>query len=83
MHRFVQNANIEHYRKLISESTLDPSRDEDRHQILLTFNVAIPRGGEGRKAPTRRWRLGDPLAAKAVKQLDRPYFQQRLIAVVM
>lgn len=37
MHRFVQNANIEHYRKLISESTLDPSRDEDRHQILLTL----------------------------------------------
>jgi hypothetical protein len=29
MERFVHNANIEHYRRLIAESEFDPSRDED------------------------------------------------------
>jgi hypothetical protein len=28
MARFVHNANIEHYRRLIAESECDPSRDE-------------------------------------------------------
>jgi hypothetical protein len=37
MERFVHNANIEHYRRLISESERDPSRDEDRHKMLLTL----------------------------------------------
>jgi hypothetical protein len=37
MERFVHNANIEHYRRLIAESELDPSRDEDRHKMLLTL----------------------------------------------
>jgi hypothetical protein len=34
--RFVHNANIEHYRRLIAESEFDPSRDEGRHKMLLT-----------------------------------------------
>lgn len=37
MERFVHNANIEHYRRLIAESELDLSRDEDRHRMLLTL----------------------------------------------
>jgi hypothetical protein len=37
MDRFVRNANVEHYRWLIAESELDPSRDKDRHRILLTL----------------------------------------------
>jgi hypothetical protein len=37
MHRFVHNANIAHYRKLIAESEIDPSRDEKRHKMLLTL----------------------------------------------
>jgi hypothetical protein len=37
MERFVHNANIEHYRRLIAESELDLSRDEDRHKTLLTL----------------------------------------------
>lgn len=35
MERFIHDANIEHYRKLIAESELNPSRDEDRHKVLL------------------------------------------------
>jgi hypothetical protein len=35
MQRFVHNASIEHYRRLIAESELDPSRDEDRHKLTL------------------------------------------------
>ena len=35
MERYVHNANIAHYRRLIAESALDPSRDEDRHDMLL------------------------------------------------
>ena len=37
MERFVHNANIEHYRRLIAESEFDLSRDEDRHKMLLTL----------------------------------------------
>jgi hypothetical protein len=37
MERFVHNANIEHYRRLIAESEFDPSRDEGRHKMLLTL----------------------------------------------
>jgi hypothetical protein len=33
MERFVHNANIEHYRRLIAESELDLSRDEDQNAI--------------------------------------------------
>jgi len=36
MERFVHNANIELYRLLIAER-IDPSRDEDRHKMLLTL----------------------------------------------
>ena len=35
MERFVHDANIEHYRRLISESECDPSRDQQRHEMLL------------------------------------------------
>ncbi len=35
MHRFVRSENIAHYQKLIAASELDPSRDEDRHKMLL------------------------------------------------
>ena len=37
MEHFVHNANIEHYRRLIAESEFDPSRDEDRHKMLLAL----------------------------------------------
>jgi hypothetical protein len=37
MERFVHNANIEHYRRLLAESKRDLSRDEDRHKMLLTL----------------------------------------------
>jgi hypothetical protein len=37
MDRFVHAANIALYRKLISESELDASRDEDRHKMLMTL----------------------------------------------
>ena len=37
MERYIHNANIEHYRRLIAESELDASRDEDRHKMLLTL----------------------------------------------
>jgi hypothetical protein len=37
MERFVHKENIALYRRLISESELDPSRDEDRHKMLLTL----------------------------------------------
>ena len=37
MDGFVHNANIEHYRRLISESERDPARDEQRHAMLLTL----------------------------------------------
>jgi hypothetical protein len=37
MDRVVRAANIALYRKLISESELDPARDEDRHKMLKTL----------------------------------------------
>ncbi len=37
MERFIHDANIEHYRRLIAESERDPKRDEDRHKMLLTL----------------------------------------------
>ena len=37
MQRFVHDENITLYKKLITESELDPSRDEDRHKMLLTL----------------------------------------------
>ena len=37
MDRVIHPANIALYRKLISESELDPSRDEDRHKMLMTL----------------------------------------------
>ena len=37
MERFVHNENIALYRRLISESQRDLSRDEERHKMLLTL----------------------------------------------
>lgn len=37
MERYVHQANIDHYRRLIAESERNPNRDEDRHKILLTL----------------------------------------------
>jgi len=37
MDRYVHNANLEYYRRLIAESERNPSRDEDRHAMLLTL----------------------------------------------
>jgi hypothetical protein len=48
--RFVHNANIELYRRLIAESERDPRRDEDRHKmllILLTEEIARDRNRDG------------------------------------
>ncbi|MGZ4965455.1 MAG: hypothetical protein ACXWC8_23105 [Limisphaerales bacterium] len=40
MQQVVHNKNIALYRKLISESELDPARDEERHAMLLTLLAA-------------------------------------------
>jgi hypothetical protein len=37
MDHFVHAANIALYRRLIAESELAPSRDENRHAMLLTL----------------------------------------------
>jgi len=37
MERFIHNANVDLYRRLIAESERDPKRDEDRHKMLLTL----------------------------------------------
>ena len=37
MQRFVHNENIALYRRLLSESELDPSRDEQRHKMLVSL----------------------------------------------
>jgi hypothetical protein len=37
MDHFIHAANIALYRKLIAESELDSSRDETRHEMLLTL----------------------------------------------
>jgi hypothetical protein len=46
MERFVHNANIEHYRRLIAESELDPSRDEVQNAI----DAACRGIGQGQEA---------------------------------
>lgn len=35
MERFVHDANVAHYRRLIAECERNPRRDEDRHKLLL------------------------------------------------
>ncbi len=37
MRSFIHDQNIAHYGALIAESERDPSRDEDRHKMLLTL----------------------------------------------
>ena len=39
MERFIHNANVEHYRRLIAESESNPSRDERRHAMLITLQA--------------------------------------------
>ena len=34
---YIHQENLAHYKKLIAESDLDPSHDEDRHAVLLTL----------------------------------------------
>ena len=46
MERFVHNANIEHYRRLIAESEFDPSRDEIGTKSWFAGEV-----GQGQEAP--------------------------------
>jgi hypothetical protein len=56
MDHFVHNENVALYRRLISESERDPSRDEDRHKMLLTL-LAEEEAKEGaRRAVARRAR---------------------------
>jgi hypothetical protein len=55
MERFIHNANIELYRRLLAESKRDPSRDEDRHNMLLTLLAE-------EEAKDRKSRNGWPLA---------------------
>ena len=35
MERYIHQANIEHYRRLIAESELNPNPDQERHRTLL------------------------------------------------
>jgi hypothetical protein len=37
MERYIHDANLELYPRLLQESKRDPSRDEDRHKMLLTL----------------------------------------------
>ena len=37
MERFIHDANMAHYRRLIAESERDPKRDDERHKMLLTL----------------------------------------------
>ena len=37
MDRYIHNANIEHYTRLLASSERDPGRDEHRHEMLLTL----------------------------------------------
>ena len=37
MKPYAHDASIANYRKLIAASALDPSRDENRHQMLLSL----------------------------------------------
>jgi hypothetical protein len=34
---YIHNANMAHYRNLITESERNPKRDEGRHKMLLTL----------------------------------------------
>lgn len=53
MERFIQKANVDHYRQLIAESERDPARDEDRHAMVLTLLAeGIAKGKESRSVRT-------------------------------
>jgi hypothetical protein len=54
MDRFVHNENVALYRRLISESERDPSRDEDRHRMLLIL-LAEEEAREGARHGAARW----------------------------
>jgi hypothetical protein len=61
MERFVHNENIALYRRLISESERDLSRDEGRHKMLLTL-LAEEEAKEGaRHAAARQPHQAGPL----------------------
>ena len=63
MERFIHNANIEHYRRLLAESKRDPSRDEDRHNMLLTL---LAREEAKDTKPRNGWPLADALTGRPV-----------------
>ena len=37
MDRFIHNASIQHYTRLLASSERDPGRDEHGHEMLLTL----------------------------------------------
>jgi hypothetical protein len=63
MDRVVHAANIALYRKLISESELNPSRDEDRHQMLITL-LAEEMAKDKIPPDVRSWGLPRPLTTQ-------------------
>jgi hypothetical protein len=63
MDRVVHAANIALYRKLISESELNPSRDEDRHQMLITL-LAEEMAKDNKPPDVRSWGLRSPLTTQ-------------------
>jgi hypothetical protein len=65
MDHFVHAANIALYRKLIAESELDSSRDENRHAMLLT--LLAEEMAKDRQPPDRQTLTG-PLSAVLMSQ---------------
>jgi hypothetical protein len=65
MDHFVHAANIALYRKLIAESELDSSRDENRHAMLLT--LLAEEMAKDRQTPDRQTLTG-PLSAVLMSQ---------------
>jgi|SoimicMinimDraft_17_1059745.scaffolds.fasta_scaffold95704_2 hypothetical protein len=63
MDRVVHAANIALYRKLISESELDASRDEDRHKMLMTL-LAEEIAKDNKPPDVRSQRLSWPLTTQ-------------------
>ncbi len=61
MDSFLHKENIALYRRLISESEISPSRDEDRHKMLLTLlaeETAKEASATEAKKPHRQFRSG-------------------------
>jgi hypothetical protein len=65
-------ANIALYRKLISESELDPSRDEDRHETLV-YLLAEEMAKDNKPADVRSWCLPCPLTTQGERYETSDY----------